>query len=262
MNRTQKAESTHPKPRAAPPRRDPFDGALLVDKPTGFTSHDVVARVRGHFKLKKVGHGGTLDPMATGLLILLLGRGTKVSDILINSDKTYEGVLRLGEITESQDSDGAIIERREVGDLTPEQIETEIQKWEGDLMQMPPMLSAIKKNGVPLYKLARKGQVVERKPRLVHLFEFKLLNYEKPDAAFRLRCTKGTYVRTVCADVGEALGCGGHLAQLRRMESGRFHVRDAASLDHLLSLSLEELGKRVIPIHRIRCLDKFSVSEE
>ncbi len=251
MSRIPKTESTHPKPRPKPPRHDPFDGALLVDKPTGLTSHDVVARIRHHFKLKKVGHGGTLDPMATGLLILLLGRGTKTSDLLINSDKTYEGTLRLGEVTDSQDSDGEITERRDTDLVTREHIEAEMKKLEGDLMQTPPMLSAIKKDGVPLYKLARKGQVVERKPRLVHLFDFQLVDYKEPNAEFRLRCTKGTYVRTLCADVGDALGCGGHLARLRRTESGRFHVDDAAPLADLLDMSLEELGKRVIPIHRI-----------
>ncbi len=247
-----KSAPAHAKPRKSSPRHDPFDGAIPVDKPTGMTSHDVVSRIRRHFKLKKVGHGGTLDPLATGLLMILLGRGTKVSDILINSDKTYEGTMRLGEITDSQDADGSVIERRDTGNLSYEAISEEMTRWEGDLVQTPPMLSAIKKDGVPLYKLARRGQVVERKSRLLHIFEFKALEYENPDVTFRLRCTKGTYVRTLCADVGEALGCGAHLSQLRRTQSGHFKIAEAETLDAILQFSLEELGKRVIPIHKIK----------
>lgn len=235
--------------RRGPPRHDPFDGILLVDKPAGMTSHDVVAKVRGHFRLRKVGHGGTLDPNATGLLVLLLGRGTKLSQRIMGTDKEYEGVLRLGVRTDTQDCDGQTIREAPVDGIDAEMIRAQMQERRGDLMQTPPMVSAIKKQGVPLYKLARKGQEVEREARLIHVYRFDLLGYEAPDARFSLKCTKGTYVRTLCDEIGEALGCGGHLAALRRTATGNMHVDQAVALDDLINGTLEELGQRVVPVY-------------
>ncbi len=234
----------------APPRdvHSPFDGFLLIDKPGGPTSHDIVAAVRRRFRIEKVGHGGTLDPAATGLLILLLGRATKFSDRVMGGDKTYEGTLRLGASTTTQDADGEPVDRGDPSGVTEEALAAALQGFQGDQYQVPPMVSAIKKDGVPLYKLARKGQTVERAPRLVHVYEFRLLRFGIPDSLIRVRCTKGTYVRTLCHDVGEALGCHGHLAALRRTRSGSFDVARAVPFDALLAMQREELPPRILPL--------------
>lgn len=229
------------------PQADPFDGALLVDKPKGPTSHDVVDLVRRRFGIRKVGHAGTLDPNATGLLVLLLGRGTKLSEKLMAADKVYEGTLKLGETTDSYDADGQVVATAPVPPLTLEQLNAAASAFEGDLMQAPPMVSAAKVGGVPLYKLARKGVEVERKPRLVHVYSFRFSAYEEPIAAFRVVCTKGTYVRSLVHDLGQKLGCGAYLATLRRLESGPLSVTRAIPLDELLRLSPAELQQRVIP---------------
>lgn len=230
-------------------RSDPFDGILLVDKPAGMTSHDVVARLRRHFHFKKVGHGGTLDPDATGLLIILLGRGTRLSERFMSSDKTYEGVLRLGVTTDTQDASGRVLREGDPSGVTTERLQAEMARFRGDLFQTPPMVSAIKVDGVPLYKLARRGEEIERKPRLIHIYEMPLLNFTPPRAAFRLRCTKGTYVRTICHDLGEALGCGAHLESLRRTASGDFTVEKATPFDQLLSMTQVQLLDIVVPMH-------------
>ncbi|MBU0676528.1 MAG: tRNA pseudouridine(55) synthase TruB [Verrucomicrobia bacterium] len=227
-------------------RQDPFDGALLVDKPSDWTSHDVVAKVRNHFRFRKVGHGGTLDPMATGLLILLIGRGTKLSQLVMGSDKTYEGVMQLGAATDTQDRDGKIISEKDFSYVTKDDVEREMNARTGDIMQTPPMVSAVKRDGVPLYKLARKGQTVERKPRLIHLYHFTLLEFSPPEISFRLKCTKGTYVRTLCSDIGDALGCGAHLKELRRTQSGGFTIDQAHTLEELLPLEVDALEEYVI----------------
>ena len=229
-----------------------FDGLLLIDKPSGITSHDVVARIRRHYNFRKVGHGGTLDPMATGLLIILVGRGTKLSADIMGSDKAYEGVMQLGKTTDTQDAEGQVLSEKEYGHVSREDLEKEMKKWTGDVMQTPPMVSAIKKDGVPLYKLARKGQTVERKPRLLHIFSFTLLDFQPPEASFRVLSTKGTYVRTLCSDVGDGLGCGAFLKSLRRTKSGHFSVDASMPLKNLLTLSLDELEKVIIPLHQIR----------
>jgi tRNA pseudouridine55 synthase len=235
----------------APPRpEDPFDGVLLVDKPAGPTSHDIVDRIRRQFGFRKVGHGGTLDPSATGLLIMLLGRGTKLADLFTNSDKTYEGTMRLGIATDSGDAVGKIIGEADCAAVTREQVAAEMQKRTGDQWQVPPMVSAVKVDGVPLYKRARKGQTVERQPRLIHVYEFALLDFATPQARFRIRCTKGTYVRTLCADIGGALGCGAHLAQLRRTRSGALAIEQAISTDELLGLDRNALLAKIIPLRR------------
>src|SRR4051812_5107197 len=171
---------------------DPLDGALLVDKPIGPTSHDVVDRIRRHFGIKKVGHAGTLDPNASGLLIILLGRGTRLSEKLMADDKVYAGTIKFGEVTDSYDVDGKILETKPVPPLTVEQLNKLAAQFIGDQLQTPPMVSAVKVEGVPLYKLARKGLEVERKPRLIHIYNFTVSSYEAPLAEFRLACTKGT----------------------------------------------------------------------
>ncbi len=224
------------------------DGLLLVDKPGGMTSHDIVDAVRRRFRFRKVGHGGTLDPMATGLLVLLIGRGTKVSDRVMGADKIYEGALRLGVETDSEDSDGRVTAEADPSGVTEAALRAAMEKRQGDQMQTPPMVSAIKKEGVPLYKLARKGQTVEREARLIHVYDFSLLGFTPPSAQFRLRCTKGTYVRTLCADIGRELGCGAILDSLRRTGSGAFRVADARPLDELLNGPREALVAGLLPL--------------
>lgn len=230
---------------------DGFDGVLLVDKPVGPTSHDVVHKIRRTFRIEKVGHGGTLDPNATGLLMILLGKGTKLSDQLMGADKAYTGVMRLGRTTSSQDCDGETLDERPWGDVTREQVEAKMAELVGDIFQTPPMVSAIKIDGVPLYKLARKGQEVERKPRFVHVYRFAITEWLPPLVSFDVLCTKGTYVRTLAHDVGQALGCGACLDVLRRTRSGAFDVKDALPLDDVLKLSPDQLAARVIPFGKL-----------
>jgi tRNA pseudouridine55 synthase len=226
---------------------DPFDGAVLIDKPAGPTSHDVVDAVRRNFGLKKVGHCGTLDPAATGLLILVLGRGTKLSEKLMSDDKVYEGSAKFGETTDSYDADGDLVASLPVPLLTLEQINEAAAGFRGDQMQMPPMVSAVKVQGVPLYKMARKGIEVERKPRLIHVYQFAFTAYEEPYGQFRVACTKGTYVRSLVHELGGKVGCGAHLARLRRLVSGKFDVKDAIAFEDVLRISPSELEKRVLP---------------
>ena len=224
-----------------------LDGAILVDKPAGPTSHDVVDAIRRKFGIKKVGHCGTLDPAATGLLIIVLGRGTKLSERLMGDDKVYEGTIKFGESTDSYDADGELTGSLPVPLMTLEQLNEEAATFIGDIMQTPPMVSAIKKDGVPLYKLARKGVEVEREPRLIHVYNFRFTEYAAPLGKFRVACTKGTYVRSLAHDLGQKLGCGAHLATLRRSASGKFDVTDAKPLDEILQMSTAQLEKRVIP---------------
>ena len=230
---------------------DPFDGALLVDKPAGPTSHDIVEAIRRQFGIKKVGHCGTLDPNATGLLVILLGRGTKLSEKLMASDKVYEGSMKLGETTDSYDADGELVASLPVPPLTLEELNQTASGYLGDQMQLPPMVSAVKKDGVPLYKLARKGIVVERKERFIRVYSFKVSSYDEPYAWFRVACTKGTYVRTLVHDFGQKIGCGAHLSNLRRLVSGSFDVANAREFESLLELSDSELKERVIPFLKL-----------
>lgn len=229
----------------------PLDGALLIDKPAGPTSHDVVDAIRRQFGIKKVGHCGTLDPNATGLLIIVLGRGTKLSEKLMGDDKVYEGSIKFGEATDSYDADGEITDTRSVPSLTLDQLNEAAAAYVGDLMQTPPMVSAIKKAGVPLYKLARKGIEVEREPRLVHLYSFRFSDYREPSGRFTIACTKGTYVRSIAHELGRKLGCGAHLASLRRTASGKFDVAGATPLAEVLNLTTAELEKKVIPFLKL-----------
>lgn len=234
-----------PKP---PQASDPFDGVLLVNKPAGPTSHDIVARIRRTFQIRKVGHGGTLDPGATGLLIILLGRGTKLSSRIMGGDKTYAGEIELGSSTSTQDAEGEVLERGDVSAVTEAELQQAMNALRGDSYQTPPMVSAVKIDGVPLYKLARKGQTVAREPRLIHVYDFKLLSFTSPRGAFRVRCSKGTYVRTLCHDVGESLGCCAHMASLCRIQSGGLKLEDAYELETLLTWSFDELCRNLIPM--------------
>lgn len=221
-------------------------GILLVDKPSGPTSHDIVDHVRRRFGLKRVGHCGTLDPMATGLLVLVIGKATKLSERLMGDDKEYEGTLRLGVSTDSQDAQGAVLSEKPVPPLTPAQIEEVFGAFRGDVLQTPPMVSAKKIAGVPLYKLARKGKEVERKPRLIHIFRLEILRSEPPEVDFRMLCTKGTYVRTLCHDIGEKIGCGGHLARLRRSGSGKFRIENARTLEAVEGWTRQQFEQNLI----------------
>ncbi len=201
---------------------DSVNGVLLVDKSPGMTSHDVVAVARRCLNMKKIGHCGTLDPMATGMLILVIGNATRIQDLLMSEDKEYLGTAHLGSSTSTQDKEGEVLETREVPPLTEDQIRAAFDSMRGDFYQMPPMVSAIKKDGVPLYKLARQGKTVEREPRLVHVFNYEITRIALPEIDFRVVCSKGFYVRTYAHDIGDKLGCGAHLSALRRSRSGHF----------------------------------------
>src|SRR5882762_1638085 len=209
------------------------DGVLLVDKAEGMTSHDVVALARRQLGIKKIGHCGTLDPIATGLLLLTIGRGTKVQDLLMSEDKEYVGTLTLGTATSTQDREGEVVETKPVPQLSESEIRAAFEKFRGDFYQMPPMVSAIKQGGVPLYKLARQGKVVEREPRLVHVYRYSVDRVASPEIDFTVLCSKGFYVRTYAHDIGEVLGCGAHLQELRRTRSGRFDLTRSVTVDEI-----------------------------
>lgn len=228
-----------------------YEGVLLVDKPTDHTSHDVVARLRGKLKMKRIGHAGTLDPSATGLLVMLVGKATKMSQYLMSVEKEYTGTIKLGEVTNTQDADGEVLETRPVPPLTEAEVTASLVAMKGDQYQLPPMFSAIKIDGVPLYKRARAGEEIEREPRFIRIMEFGLTRWESPELDFRVKCSKGTYVRTIAHDVGQKLNCGGHLKSLRRTASGELSVDQALTLDELLNLPLPELGARLLPIHQV-----------
>ena len=226
---------------------DTLDGALLIDKPAGPTSHDIVDAIRANFRIKKVGHCGTLDPNATGLLLIVLGRATKLSEKLMSDDKVYEGRMKFGETTDSFDADGKITATQPVPPTTVEALNQLAEAFVGDILQTPPMVSAVKIKGVPLYKLARKGIEVERKPRLVHIYSYRFTDYAEPFGQFRVACTKGTYVRSLAQELGQKLGCGAHLKTLRRLVSGKFDVADAVEFEQVMQMTPADMTKRVIP---------------
>ena len=226
----------------------PYDGVLLIDKGSGMTSHDVVAIVRNRLETQKVGHCGTLDPFATGLLLVVVGRGTKIQDLLMSEDKEYVGTIKLGVVTDTQDRDGAIIESHEVGVVDPAAIVAAFAKFHGDFYQTPPMVSAIKKEGVPLYKLAREGKVVDREPRFVHVYAHEIREIRPQEIDFRVICSKGFYVRTYAHEIGKELGCGAHLRTLRRTKSGRFSVEGALTVQALKSSSKESVASQIISL--------------
>lgn len=228
-----------------------YEGVLLVDKPIDHTSHDVVARLRGKLKMKRIGHAGTLDPAATGLLVMLVGKATKISQYLMSVEKEYTGTIKLGEVTNTQDAEGEVLETRPVPELAESVVAKVLAGFKGDQYQLPPMFSAIKIDGVPLYKRARAGEVVEREPRFIRIMEFDLNRWESPELDVRIKCSKGTYVRTIAHDVGQKLNCGGHLKNLRRTVSGELSVDQALPLETLLDMPLHELGERLLPIHQV-----------
>ncbi|MDP6629944.1 MAG: tRNA pseudouridine(55) synthase TruB [Kiritimatiellia bacterium] len=235
----------------APPRdHSGLDGILLVDKPAGPTSHDIVHAIRKRFGIRKVGHGGTLDPQATGLLVILLGKGTKLSNYFMTGDKAYEGTMTLGVETNTQDADGEVTREGDWSGVTEEQVAEAMRTYVGDMMQTPPMVSAVKVKGVPLYKSARKGQTVEREARLIHIYRFDILECDLPNARFRVDCTKGTYVRTLCADVGADLGCGAHLSALRRIGAGKLKLEDTTAFDAIMEMDEAALKTVVLPLSR------------
>lgn len=215
------------------------------------TSHDVVALVRRRLQIRKVGHCGTLDPLATGLLLLTLGRGTKIQDLLMAEDKEYSGTMMLGVITNTQDKDGEVIECREVPPFEEKTIRAAFERFRGDFYQTPPMVSAIKQAGVPLYKLARQGKTVEREPRLVHIYRYSIDRVTLPEIDFTVVCSKGFYVRTYAHDIGAKLGCGAHLYSLRRIKSGRFDVANAFTVDEIRSAEPSEIKARVLSLPQV-----------
>lgn len=216
-----------------------MDGFIVVDKHAGVTSHDVVSAVRRIAGLRKVGHTGTLDPFATGVLPVALGEGTKAIPFLDESVKEYRAVMRLGETTDTQDCTGTVLRRGEWQGLTPAAIEEAARSFLGRGKQVPPMYSALKRNGVPLYKLARKGEEVHREPREIEIYSLELERIAPPEVAFVVRCSRGVYVRTLASDIGERLGCGAHLTGLRRSASGPFILERAVSLEKLASAAEE-----------------------
>lgn len=208
-------------------------GILIVDKPAGWTSQDVVSKLRGVFHERRVGHGGTLDPMATGVLPVFLGRATRAVEFFEHAEKTYRATLRLGMTTDTQDTTGTVLQTAPVT-VGRAELEAVIQRFTGELEQLPPMYSAIKINGKKLYEIARKGGEVERKPRKITVFELSLERFDGDTAELLVHCSKGTYVRTLCHDIGAALGCGGCMAALRREQAGAYTLAQAVPLEELL----------------------------
>ena len=221
---------------AAPPRprvpRRVLDGVLLLDKPIGLSSNDALIRAKRLLLAKKAGHTGTLDPLASGLLPLCFGEATKFSQDLLDADKTYEATMRLGQRTATGDAEGEVIDTRPV-ECDRAAVEAALVRFTGDIVQVPPMYSALKRDGKPLYEYARAGQTVEREGRNVTIHALDLLACDLPDVTFRVTCSKGTYVRTLAEDIGEALGCGAHLTMLRRMGVGALTLEHAVTLDAL-----------------------------
>ena len=210
-----------------------MNGIVIIDKPAGWTSQDVTARLRRVFGTRRIGHGGTLDPMATGVLPVFVGRATRGVEFFEHAEKTYETELLLGVATDTEDTTGTVLFRREVS-VTPEQLTAVLERFRGEIMQIPPMYSALKVNGQKLCDLARKGRQVERQPRPVTIRELTLLSREGDTLRLRVRCSKGTYIRTLCADIGEALGCGGCMQALRRTQAGEYTIAEAVPLQQLL----------------------------
>lgn len=226
-------------------------GVLLVDKEQEMTSHDAVAIARRSLGIKKIGHCGTLDPMATGLLMLVVGKATKIQDLLMSEDKEYVGMLTLGATTNTQDAKGEILEEKPFDDVTEEQIREVFGKYTGNFEQIPPMVSAIKKDGVPLYKLARKGQEVVREPRSIYVTNHEITRVAIPEVDFVVQCSKGFYVRTYAHDIGADLTCGGHLSALRRTRSGKFTLERSITVDQLKNGDREELLNSMISLAEI-----------
>jgi len=226
-----------------------LDGVLIVNKEAGWTSHDVVAKVRGLLGGPKVGHAGTLDPAATGVLPLLVGRATRIAEYLVEWDKEYRAVLRLGETTDTQDATGAVLERRDTGEVADEQIRRTVERFRGAQGQTPPMYSAVKVGGRPLYKAARAGQTVQRDERPIVIHALEVVAIDGRDVTLDVVCSKGTYIRTLCADIGQALGVGAHLLTLERRRVGPLTIEQAITVDQIATLiSIGTLKDRTITL--------------
>lgn len=224
-------------------------GIINVYKEKGFTSHDVVAKLRGIVGQKKIGHTGTLDPDATGVLPVCLGKATKLCDLLTDKNKTYEAVLLLGKTTDTQDITGEVLEEKSTEALTEEKVREAIEGFIGDYEQIPPMYSALKVNGKKLYELAREGKVIERKARPVKILDIQILEVDLPKVRMEVSCSKGTYIRTLCHDIGEKLGCGGCMESLIRTRVSTFRIEDAKTLDEIETLKQEgKLAELLVPI--------------
>ena len=217
-----------------------MNGIVIVDKPQGWTSQDVTARLRRVFNTRRIGHGGTLDPLATGVLPVFVDRATRGVEFFEHAEKTYETVLQLGITTDTEDITGTVLSERDAF-VTGSQLEEVLEKFRGEIMQVPPMYSALKVNGQKLCDLARKGREVERQPRPITIHELTLLGMEAEGIRLRVRCSKGTYIRTLCKDIGEALGCGGCMKELRRVQAGEYTIDEAVPLETLLEA--EDPGK-------------------
>ncbi len=208
-----------------------MDGVLVIDKPTGVTSHDVVDFIRERFDVRKVGHAGTLDPMATGVLVILIGKATKTSITFSQDDKEYIATLFLGTRTDTQDSTGKVVEEKPVNGLDIDAAREAFGSFLGEIEQVPPMVSAKKYKGKKLYEIARRGKVVPRKPSKIKIHDIELLDFKLPEIIFRVSCSKGTYIRTLCEDVGKKLQYPAHLSKLTRTRSGRFSIEEACALE-------------------------------
>lgn len=225
-------------------RTDSVDGILLVDKEPGWTSQDVCAFIRSRYRIKRVGHAGTLDPSATGLLVILLGKATKLSESLSGRDKKYQGQFRLGVETDSYDAAGKVVAEKNYETISDDQIFTAVQQLTGEIEQEPPMVSALQQNGVRLYKLARQGKVVDRPKRKVSVYEFTVQKINLPLLDITVHVSKGTYVRTLAHDLGRMLGCGAILQNLRRLTSGEFSVDHAVSIAELKKMMLKDIQEK------------------
>jgi len=244
-----------------------MDGVLIVNKPAGWTSHDVVAKARGILRTKKIGHSGTLDPPATGVLLLCVGRATRISDYLAAGEKEYLAKAVFGEATDTQDAEGKMLTEADASGLTRKALESALGDFRGKIKQIPPMVSAVHHEGRRLYELARKNEVVERQPREIEIHELELLDFqpgERARATLRAVTSKGTYVRTICHDLGERLGVGAHLAELTRLRVGRFRIEDAISLEELAALAeAGRVGEKMLSIgEALSHLPSCSVSDE
>lgn len=211
----------------------PMDGIVIIDKPEGWTSQDVVSKLRGVLRTRRIGHGGTLDPMATGVLPVFVGRATRAVEFFEHAEKIYEAVLRLGVATDTEDITGTILEEKPVS-VTESEFLSTLDRFRGEIQQVPPMYSAIKIDGRKLCDLARQGKQVERKSRTITIFELTCLEFTGTTAHLRVHCSKGTYIRTLCKDIGEALGCGGCMESLRRVQAGEYPIADAIPLGEVV----------------------------
>ena len=229
-----------------------MNGIVIVDKPEDWTSQDVVSKLRGVFKTKRIGHGGTLDPMATGVLPVFVGRATRGVEFFEHAEKTYETVLRLGVITNTEDITGQVLEKREVS-VTEERFLAVLENFRGEIFQIPPMYSALKVGGQKLCDLARKGKEVERKPRAITIHRLECLEFSGETARLVVTCSKGTYIRTLCKDIGESLGCGGCMESLRRTAAGAYPIEEAVPLAELVAAENPEKYLRPVDSMFARC---------